>query len=186
MEPGSGQHGLHNFIMIAEGRMSRAFVKDNDGDAQDALPDLPLSEHPNYVTPHGNTRLRERLAETRASRDALKPGENNTLDQQRELASLERQLRWLNTRVNSAIEMDLSKQPRDRVAFGAIVTVDSDEGERRWQIVGEDEADAEHGLVSYVSPLAKALLGARVGDEVRWERPAGDVTIEVVKIDYPD
>jgi transcription elongation factor GreB len=171
--------------MIAEGRMSRAFVKDNDGDAQDALPDLPLSEHPNYVTPHGNTRLRERLAETRASRDALKPGENNTLDQQRELASLERQLRWLNTRVNSAIEMDLAKQPRDRVAFGAIVTVDSDEGERRWQIVGEDEADAEHGLVSYVSPLAKALLGARVGDEVRWERPAGDVTIEVVAIDYP-
>lgn len=168
--------------------MSRAFVKDHDGDAQDALPDLPLSEHPNHVTPSGIARLRERLAATHARRDALKSGENNNLDldQQRELASLERELRWLNTRVASAIEMDLAKQPRDRVAFGAIVTVDSDEGERRWQIVGEDEADAEHGLVSYVSPLAKALLGARVGDEVRWERPAGDVTIEVVAIDYPD
>jgi transcription elongation factor GreB len=176
---------LHNINNIAEGRMSRAFVKDNDGDAQDALPDLPLSEHPNYVTSHGIAKLRERLAQTHARRDALKLGENNTLDQQRELASLERDLRWLNTRVASAIEMDIAKQPHDRVAFGAIVTVDSTEGERRWQIVGEDEADAEHGLVSYVSPLAKALLGARVGDEVRWERPAGDVTIEVVAIEYP-
>lgn len=168
--------------------MSRAFVKDHDDNAQDALPDLPLSEHPNHVTPRGIAILRDRLAATRARRDALKLGENNNLDldQQRELASLERELRWLNTRVASAIEMDLTKQPRDRVAFGAIVTVDSDEGERRWQIVGEDEADAEHGLVSYVSPLAKALLGARVGDEVRWERPAGDVTIEVMAIDYPD
>jgi transcription elongation factor GreB len=164
--------------------MSRAFVKDNDGDAQDALPELPLSEHPNYVTPHGIAVLRERLSATRARRDALKAGENNTLDQERELASLERELRWLNTRAASAIEMDLSKQPRDRVAFGAIVTVDSAEGERRWQIVGEDEANAEHGLVSYVCPLAKALLGARVGDEVRWERPAGDMMIEVLRIDY--
>jgi transcription elongation factor GreB len=170
--------------MIAESRMSRAFVKDNDGDAQDALPELPLSEHPNYVTPQGNAKLRERLAETLARRDVLKRGENASLDQQRELASLERELRWLNTRVASAIEMDVAKQPRDRVAFGAIVTVETAEGEQRWQIVGEDEAHAEHGLVSYVSPLAKALLGERVGDEVRWERPAGDVTIEVVAIDY--
>lgn len=168
--------------------MSRAFVKDHDDNAQDALPDLPLSEHPNHVTPRGIATLRERLATTRARRDTLKLSENTNLDldQQRELASLERELRWLNTRVASAIEMDLAKQPRDRVAFGAIVTVDSDEGERRWQIVGEDEADAEHGLVSYVSPLAKALLSARVGDEVRWERPAGDVTIEVIAIDYPE
>jgi transcription elongation factor GreB len=166
--------------------MSRAFVKDHDGDAQDALPDLPLSEHPNYVTPRGNTQLRERLAIARERRETLKLGESDALDQQQELASLERELRWLNARAGSTIEMDLARQPRDRVAFGAIVTVDSDEGERRWQIVGEDEADAEHGLVSYVSPLAKALLGAHVGDEVRWERPAGDTTIEVVNIEYPD
>jgi transcription elongation factor GreB len=185
---GASHQGFQNRInsITAEGRMSRAFVKDNDGDAQETLPDLPLSEHPNYVTPRGIAILRERLATTHARRDTLKANENNTLDQERELASLERELRWLNTRVASAIEMELSKQPRDRVAFGAIVTVDSAEGERRWQIVGEDEADAEHGLVSYVSPLARALLGARVGDEVRWERPAGDVTIEVIAIDYPD
>jgi transcription elongation factor GreB len=165
--------------------MSRAFVKDNDGDADDALPELPLSEHPNYVTPHGLATLRERLVDAQARRDALKTDDDSALDQQRELAALERELRWLTTRVASAIEVDLAKQPRDHVAFGATVTVDSDDGERRWQIVGEDEADAEHGLVSYVSPLAQALLGARPGDEVRWQRPAGDMTIEVVAIDYP-
>lgn len=166
--------------------MSRAFVKDNDDDTQDALPELPASTHPNYVTPRGLATLRERLADALARRDALKANEQDALAQRNELAALERDLRYLNARVASAIEVDLSKQPRDRVAFGATVTVDSDEGERRWQIVGEDEADAEHGLVSYVSPLATALLGARVGDEVRWQRPAGDMTIEVLRIEYGD
>ena len=93
-------------------------------------------------------------------------------------------MRWLDQRVASAIEVDLLQQPRDRVAFGATVTVDSSEGEQRWQIVGEDEADAEHGRVSYRSPLAQALLGARIGDEVIWPRPAGDLRIELVAIDY--
>jgi transcription elongation factor GreB len=164
--------------------MSRAFVKDdNDRNASEALPELPVSDHPNYATHRGAAMLRERLATAQARRDALKDG-ITTLDQQRELAALERQLRWLSARVSSVIEMELARQPLDRVAFGASVTVDSPEGERRWQIVGEDEADAEHGLVSYVSPLAQALLGARVGDEVRWQRPAGDMTIEVLRIDY--
>jgi transcription elongation GreA/GreB family factor len=164
--------------------MSRAFVKDNDGDAAEVLPELPVSTHPNYVTPRGLALLRGRLEKAAARRDALRANEQDALDLRNELAALERELRYLHARVASAIEVDLSKQPRERVAFGATVTVDSEEGERRWQIVGEDEADAEHGLVSYVSPLATALLGARVGDEVRWQRPAGDMTIEVLRIDY--
>jgi transcription elongation factor GreB len=64
------------------------------------------------------------------------------------------------------------------------VTVDSNEGEQRYCIVGEDEADAEQHRVSYLSPLAQALLGAHAGDEVSWKRPAGDLVIEVVAIDY--
>jgi transcription elongation factor GreB len=166
--------------------MNRAFVKDYEGDADDALPEMPLSDNPNYVTPHGATLLRTRLVAAQARRDTLKAAEDGTLAQERELSSLERELRWLSARVANAIEVDISKQPHDRVAFGAMVTVDSEDGEHRWQIVGEDEADVEHGLVSYVSPLAQALLGARVGDEVRWHRPAGDMTIEVVKIEYAD
>ncbi|GLQ88638.1 GreA/GreB family elongation factor [Dyella flagellata] len=164
--------------------MSRAFVKDDDGDTPEALPELPISAHPNYVTSRGLTLLRERLDKATARHDALKANEQDALDQRNELNALERELRYLHARVASAVKVDLSKQPHDRVAFGATVTVDSGEGERRWQIVGEDEADAEHGLVSYVSPLAAALLGARVGDEVSWQRPAGDMMIEVLRIDY--
>ncbi|HET6552337.1 MAG TPA: GreA/GreB family elongation factor [Dyella sp.] len=164
--------------------MSRSFVKDADESVGERLPDIPLSEHPNYVTPRGLAQLRARLIEARERRDALR-GAADTLPQQSELASLERDVRWLNARVSSAIEVDLSQQPLNRVAFGALVTVDSDEGQARYRIVGEDEADVEHGLVSYVSPLAEALLGARVGDEVVWQRPAGDLAVEVIAIDYP-
>lgn len=164
--------------------MSRSFVKDADESVGERLPDIPLSEHPNYVTPRGLAQLRARLIAARERRDALRIAAD-TLPQQSELASLERDVRWLNARVGSAIEVDLSQQPRERVAFGAVVTVDSDEGEARYRIVGEDEADVEHGLVSYVSPLAQALLGARVGDEVLWQRPAGDVSVEIVAIEYP-
>lgn len=164
--------------------MSRSFVKDADESVGERLPDIPLSEHPNYVTPRGLAQLRARLVALRERRDALRAAAD-TLPQQRELADVERELRWLNTRVGSAIEIDLAQQPRDRVAFGALVTVNSEEGEARYRIVGEDEADVEHGLVSYVSPLAAALLGARVGDEVTWQRPAGDLAVEIVAIEYP-
>ncbi|OOG63941.1 hypothetical protein B0E46_08380 [Rhodanobacter sp. B04] len=163
--------------------MSRAFTRESDdGDAK-ALPDIPLSEHPNYVTPRGLAQLRARLQAATARHDALKAS-NDTLVQQNELAPLERELRWLNARVNSAIEVDLLSQPQNRVAFGAIVTLDSVEGEQHYCIVGEDEADAEQHRVSYLSPLAQALLGAQIGDEVNWKRPAGDLLIEVVAIDY--
>lgn len=164
--------------------MSRAFVKDADESVGERLPDIPLSEHPNYVTPRGLAQLRARLIATRERRDTLRAS-GEALSEQSELAAIERDLRWLNARVGSAIEVDLAQQPRDRVAFGALATVAGDDGEIRYRIVGEDEADVEHGLVSYVSPLASALLGARVGDEVVWRRPAGDVTVEVVGIDYP-
>ncbi len=165
--------------------MSRAFVKDADESVGERQPDIPLSEHANYVTPRGLAQLRERLIATRERRDALRAAAD-TLPHQSELSAVERELRWLNARVGSAIEVDLSQQPRNRVAFGALVTVEGDEGEARYRIVGEDEADVEHGLVSYVSPLAVALLGARVGDEVVWQRPAGDINVEITGIDYPE
>jgi transcription elongation GreA/GreB family factor len=164
--------------------MSRAFVKDADESASERLPDIPLSDHPNYVTRRGLVQLRERMIAARERRDALR-AHSDVLSLQSELAVVERDLRWLTARVGTAIEVDLQQQPRDRVAFGAEVVVESDEGQARYRLVGEDEADVEHGLVSYVSPLATALLGARVGDEVVWERPAGDLTVELVGIGYP-
>ena len=165
--------------------MSRAFVKEPDGDSPEPLPELPLSPHPNYVTPRGLAQLRARLATALARREALKNAAD-ALTRQSELTLLERELRWLNARVHSAIEVDLLAQPQNRVAFGARVTVASVEGEQRYRIVGEDEAAAEQQRVSYLSPLARALLAARVGDEVIWQRPAGDLAIEVIAIDYAD
>jgi Transcription elongation factor len=161
--------------------MNHVFVRE-DGSHQ-TPPDTASSERPNYVTPAGLAQLRARQQAARARHAALEHADTAP-SQEGELALLERQIRWLDQRVGSAIEVDLMQQPRDRVAFGATVTVGSREGERRWQIVGEDEADVEHGRVSYCSPLAQALLGASVGDEVLWPRPAGDLSIEVLSIDY--
>ncbi len=166
--------------------MSRAFVKDADENADGKLPDIPLSEHPNYVTPHGLELLRARLRDVESRREAL-AGAEETLGHQAELAALDRDLRWLKARVSSAIEIDLAQQPRDRIAFGAEVVTDSDEGEMRYRIVGEDEADAEHHLVSYVSPLAGGRGGGGGGGgEVLWHRPAGDLRLEVMSFDYGD
>ena len=87
--------------------------------------------------------------------------------------------------IDRAILVDLDAQPRDEVAFGASVRVcDADGEERVFAIVGEDEADAAVGKVSWVSPLANALLGARVDDVVTWRRPNGNVDLEILSIDY--
>lgn len=163
--------------------MSRAFVKESDGDAGD-LPELPVSEHPNYVTPHGLTLLRTRLDEARRRLVAIKPA---TEDAPLEIAHAEREQRWLQARVMAAIPV-LVPAAADRVGFGATVElVDEDGTAYRYRIVGEDEADPELGCVSWVSPLARALDGARVGDSVIWKRPVGDLEVEVVAIQYePD
>lgn len=164
--------------------MSRAFVKDSDGDAE--VPEIPVSEHANHVTPRGLASLRERLDAAQRKRAQLK-GADETVDTDAELRYLERDLRWLESRIAGAMVVDLARQPHDRVAFGAAVDVaDTQGGESTYRIVGEDEADAEQGWVSWVSPLAQALLGARVGEDVVWHRPIGDTRIEVLAIRYEE
>ena len=166
--------------------MSRAFVKEPDGDqVADDLPDLPVSRHTNYVTPAGLAALRarrQRLAvEHRALAREKAPGARLRLRQ------VERDLRYLRARVESAIPIDPAAQPAGEVAFGAVVTVEDEGGARhRFAIVGEDEADPKAGKVSWVSPLARALDGARAGDLVTWRRPAGDLELEVIAIAYAE
>ena len=73
-----------------------------------------------------------------------------------------------------------------RIGFGAIVeTVDDNDEKRKFRIVGEDEADPKHSRISWVSPLAKTLNGAAVGDTVIWKRPTGDLSLEILSIKYP-
>ena len=162
--------------------MSRAFVKE-DGPDNAALPDLPVSPHPNYVTPRGLQALKDRLALAQENLAVLK-ARPDRLDILPERAA-ERDIRYLEARLRTAILVDLAGQPRDEVAFGARVTVMDDEGaEAVYEIVGEDEADAGAGRIAPQSPLARALMGAGVGDTVEWKRPAGAVTVEVTAIAY--
>ncbi|MCB2126883.1 MAG: GreA/GreB family elongation factor [Rhodobacteraceae bacterium] len=160
--------------------MSRAFVKE-DGPDTEPLPDLPLSPHPNYVTPRGLQALRERLAATQAELLRLK-ARADRLDRLPEKAA-ERDIRYVEARLASAIPVDPATQPQGEVAFATCVTVADEEGrETAYEIVGEDEADATRNRIAPQSPLARALLGARVGDWVEWRRPAGTVALEVIAI----
>lgn len=165
--------------------MSRAFVKDQDDDkAGDDQPDLPESPHPNYVTPAGLAALRERLASLEAERAQLSD-EPETPEDKLALSQIDRNIRYVKHRIEHAIPVDPAAQPKDEVAFGAMVSVEDDDGAvREFEIVGEDEADAAIGKVSWVSPLARALTGAKVGQSVTWKRPAGDLDIEIRSIHY--
>ena len=108
-------------------------------------------------------------------------------DPEDELSYVDRDLRYYTARLESAIPVDMQRQPRRKVAFGAAVTVSQPGGKRQtFTIVGEDEADLRQGKISYVSPLAEALLDARVGKTVLWRRPAGNVELTVEEIDYPE
>ncbi|MEQ8369556.1 MAG: GreA/GreB family elongation factor [Alphaproteobacteria bacterium] len=170
--------------------MSRAFVREQDGDqVHEDLEDLPLSPHPNHVTRRGLRLLREwrdRLAGERHGLEAMAEGERSEGDKLR-LAHVKRDLRYVTARLDSALPADLPREPHDQVAFGATVEVATEEGAHQtWRIVGEDEADPDNHLVSWVSPLARALQGAAVGDQVIWQRPSGDARLAVVAIRYSD
>jgi transcription elongation GreA/GreB family factor len=164
--------------------MSRAFVKEQDEGLPGDLPERQVSGHPNYVTPAGRRQLEAAAGELQARRlELLSAGEDPAVST--ELAHIDRDLRYYAARLESAIPVDPAGQPRDEVAFGAAGPVQAGGAERPVTIVGEDEADRASGRISYVSPLARALLGAHAGDEVLWRRPAGDRRLRVTGISYP-
>jgi transcription elongation factor GreB len=169
--------------------MSQAFTREPDGGMGDeSLPDRPVSAHPNYVTPGGLRQLEGHIGALEERRlDLLaREGEDEPMANE-ELALVDRDLRYYSQRLQSAILIDLAKQPRRKVAFGAAVTVTDEDGtQRTFRIVGEDEADLEESKISYLSPLAVALLGARVGAKVLWHRPAGNRKLKIEAIEYPD
>lgn len=167
--------------------MSRAFVKEPDGDqADDELPELPISEHTNYVTPQGLTQLKARLADLVEKRKALKARkEADDMSAKLELPQVEREIRYVEERIKSAVLIHPDNQPHDKVAFGARVSViDEEDKPHVFTIVGEDEADVKNHKVSWVSPIAKALLGKKVNESAVWQRPIGNLELEIVAIDY--
>lgn len=145
--------------------MSRAFVKDDDDGPEPVIP-RPVREHPYFVTPEGYRELEQRLAQAQAAEDA-------------------REVESLGERIEAAVVVDPRDQPAGTVAFGAKVTVEDPKGQKQtYRIVGEDEADPLQGTISWLSPLAQALLERQSGDRVVWERPAGNVPLTIVSIAY--
>ncbi len=162
--------------------MSRAFVKEPDGDQViDELPERVHSPHVNYVTPAGLRQLQERVEGILARRKSLIGA--TSAENRKQLMPIDRDLRYYEERIRRAVLIDPADPPQDEVLFGAVVEVETHEGQRMtFAIVGEDEADAAQGKISWVSPLARAVAEARVGDAVAWKRPAGEVELTIVAI----
>ena len=160
-----------------------------------------MSERPNYITPAGFRKLREeyealfagerpKLLEVIAWAAANGDRSENADYQygRRRLREIDRRINFLAKRMKAAKVTDPAAQPdRSRAWFGATVTLaDEDDKRRTVTLVGEDEADAGAGRISFHSPLARAVRGAAVGDVRRVTLPAGERSYEVVQIRYPD
>jgi transcription elongation GreA/GreB family factor len=165
--------------------MSRAFVNEDAGNDRPDLPELPVPPGPNIVTPRGLAAVQARIAQRQADLAALK-ARSERLDKLPEAAA-ERDLRWLEARLKAAVVIDPATHDLSEVAFGLAVTVADEDGhETTYEIVGEDEADAPRHRIAPNSPLARALLGAQVGDLVTWKRPSGSIELEVIRIAHAD
>ncbi|OLF52080.1 GreA/GreB family elongation factor [Pseudomonas chlororaphis] len=162
--------------------MSRAFVNEDQAAAQADLPvERQVSTQPNYVTPQGLSELQARVAHLQA-RHNQQSAQGEQADKQL-LADIERDLRYFNQRLQSA-QVVAQATSRSKVQIGSRVVFADEHGtEQSVQLVGEDQADVAKGLINWGSPLGRALLGAQLGDEVLWQRPAGDQLIEVIRID---
>ena len=153
--------------------MSKAFTKEPEtGDVYDDLPDRPVTPH-NLVTPKGLEMIEAELARLHLEHAAAQEANDRAL-----LAKTNRDLRYWTSRRATAQVMEPPKDAKE-VHFGSTVTILREDGRRQtYRIVGEDEADPSVGTLSYVSPVAQALMGKQVGDVVE----AGAAEAEIVEI----
>jgi len=168
--------------------MSKAFKGEDASEAPLVVPPrAPLPDgQPNYVTPRGMAALRTELEELSRERARLEGAEGGE-DRTRALAAVGLRLAALENRIASAQVVDPAGQPHDEVRFGATVTLRSDAGEeRRYTLVGVDEADAKVGRLAFVAPLARALLGKRAGDVATVRTPRGEEEWEIIRVGYDD
>ncbi len=166
--------------------MSRAFVKESDDDlSAGELPERPVPAHANYVTPLGMEQLRVRVRELAEQHEQLKAVAEEDSEAKRKLREVERDQRYFNAQLERAEVVDPAGHPLGEVRFGATVKVEEADGRiETFHIVGDDEADVAVGKISWGSPLAHSLIGAKVGETVKWQRPAGDTEVEIVAVEY--
>jgi len=153
--------------------MSRAFTRESDDDPG-TLPERPVSSHPNLVTPNGLAAIEAQVRSLESERAAARAGGDRA-----QRARIERDLRYFVQRLATARVVAPAAAP-ERVRFGVRVTLRNQSGaEQSFRLVGEDEADAARGLLSWVSPLGQALLGHEAGEAVRFQ--AGE--LEILRLD---
>ena len=183
--------------------MSRAFVKEAEDDLEDTdLEDSEIDAVPkgskNYMTPTGAERLKEELKQllyterpelvktvSWAASNGDRSENGDYIYGKRRLREIDRRIRHLTKRLDAAEVVDPKTQKSDRVLFGATVTVSDEEGKKhKYRIVGIDEAQPTVGDVSWISPIAKALLNNKVGDAVTLKTPKGDQELEIIRIEW--
>ena len=186
--------------------MSKAFTKESDGDDEDDLPEetggLPLAAK-NYMTPTGFARMREEFdtlmrkerpevvkVVSWAAGNGDRSENGDYIYGKKRLREIDRRVRYLSKRLANAEVVDPAKRAQsganaDQIFFGATVTYANTKGEERTlKIVGADEVDLAKGHVSWISPIAKALLKAEEGDVVKLRTPGGVEEIAIVKVAY--
>lgn len=185
--------------------MSKAFTRESDSAGDDdeddiAPPALPAGSK-NYLTPAGYARLRAELLSlldderpkiveivSWAAKNGDRSENGDYLYGKKRLREIDRRIRFLSKRLDIAEVADPALHfGSDQVFFGATVTYANSRGEERSiTIKGVDEADNLAGEVSWIAPIARALLKARVGDEIRLQTPGGSETLEVLAVTYPE
>jgi transcription elongation factor GreB len=182
--------------------MSKAFTKESDDGDDDNLPEdmggLPATAK-NYMTPEGFERLRDELNRlmrkerpdvvkvvTWAAGNGDRSENGDYIYGKKRLREIDRRVRYLSKRLANAEVVDPAKRAKtDQVFFGATVTTaNAKDEERTIKIVGVDEVDLAQGHVSWISPIAKALMRAQEGDVVKLRTPNGVEDLEIVKVDY--
>ncbi len=194
--------------------MNKAFTKESDHDDEDqdtGAPPRPADAAlgksssagsagvKNYITPAGYKRLKdealnlldkERPELVKVVQWAASNGDRSEnadyIYGKRRLREIDRRIRFLTKRLDAAIIVDpANRETSDQIFFGATITVATDAGEEKtYSIVGIDEADVSRGRISWISPLAKALIKTREGDRVTVKTPAGDEILDVLSVEY--
>jgi transcription elongation factor GreB len=181
--------------------VSKAFTRENDSDDEDELePSLKLPAGTrNYISPGGHARLKEELEHlvkrerphvveivAWAASNGDRSENGDYIYGKRRLREIDRRIRFLTKRLENAEVVDPLRQGNnDQIFFGARVTLADEEGnENTYTIVGIDEANASRGHISWISPLARALIKSREGDTVRFQSPVGPRELEVLEVVY--
>jgi len=157
--------------------MSRAFVKEMDGiDVPEDFPERPVSSQPNFVTARGLQQIETQIRQLEQEREQAKQADDKPL-----LARVDRDLRYWLQRKASARRVD-PESPPVKVRFGMRVTLRyPDDKQRKFVLVGEDEADPAAGLISWASPVGQKLLGNEIGEEIDLQGQR----VEIVDLDIP-